>query len=1194
MPKMNQEQEYESFEVLEYVDNKVIQSIKSEELKERVLSIIDKIFQRREELWGYIKYIHMVDHGERHTRNVMDLLTRFLVYSQRQLLNELTDMEKSCLIFAVWFHDVGGRGLPEQDEKFLNFLYTRGEHPWIGEEIFIEMASSFGFSDEEIHIIGEIIPAHSSKENIDRLPKETIVNNQLVRPRFLASILSFMDACDTQQRRVGRYEGVKSALKEIKVEERKVREDLEMKRKLYEMRHQLKLKEEEVSKLEREIKVCEAYLNFYREAPNHFYKHLSVKEVYFTPESVILEPNYTMRKVYPEGKSFMDYFNMALEDIRREFERVKRYFNEYRITIKEIRAYDENRDNIKELKKQLLKKAKPKMRERISIPGFYGREHELRELYEIITDEKQTCNIINVFGIGGIGKTAFVEALLLHLSRKYPIVWEVRSTEGRETIFSTPENYKIGVLEVPDVRGLMQLLGAEVKEDIEDSLINWLDNNKVILFIDDFQKLENNLKNFIKKAYNKLKIGKIIITSRECANVRCHLYKGLSELEEESCKEMIKNELKRISYKPDEGIVNLIYEKTKGHPLAVKMFVPLISKIPIEKLEEFGSIRDVRDEEEVKEFISRVFLDNIKDKQDLTVFEYLSLLKDGFNYNILRAILMTLNDERYKWKNEELHYKFLSQYMPHIISYDYKRKIFNFSHDMVKEAAYSQVENIEKSREEILEVLLAIVEIKKIPKEIEEKGILVIKEEDVSVLEEILYQAEDIMKLKGENKGLVEAASASSSILAKYGYRRGIPLMTYEYGRKALYYAEKLENWIEALEIAERILYCADKLLIPEDDARSLYMKVVNKLFPKALKLNEDHARYHYAFAMSYWASYALRSLQNVGEAELSLEKAFKEIGSRDSRKIKDELLWYDAYYTLLAKKSDVLIRKRDYEEALKVLKENYEMLEHYKDEIIRKWSEEAYYRIKSKIMNRITYLTLITAESEDDLERARKYAENSIIYASKTKRYDIIGIVNLAEIRMLLAKKQYDFERVYRDLEDCLKIFEEVGDKHGEALTKRFMAICCLALKGDGKALKFTEELMEIVEKGSNEYLKALSELTLAYIKMTSRLSDFKKGELSNEVYELIQNAYEKLENIRTTGLFIALAVKIVAKYLQNKIKYNELLNELDKIVKELENEESRKELWIMKQFTDAVKEKGDIDEDILRLKGIKLLLAL
>jgi tetratricopeptide (TPR) repeat protein len=375
-------EKYESIEVLEYKNNELIQSIKNKDLKKRVLSIIDKIFQRKDELWRYIKYPYMVDHGEIHTRNVMDLLTRFSSFSQPKLLNELSDMEKFCLIFAVWFHDIGGSGLPEVNEKFLeDFLYTRGEHPWVGEEIFIEMASSFGFSEEETHIIEEVIPAHSSKEKIDKLPKEISLNNQRVRPRLLASILSFMDACDTQQRRVRGDKGVKRALKEIEAREKKEKKNLEEKKRLYErLKHQFE--KEEISKLKKEIKLYEAKLNFYKETPKHFYKHLSVKEVYFTPESVILEPNYVMRKVYPEGKPFMEYFNLALEDIRKEFERVKGYFNEYGITIREIRACNE-RDDMEELKKQLLKGR------RIII------EHEnfslltsSEELYDVISDPK--------------------------------------------------------------------------------------------------------------------------------------------------------------------------------------------------------------------------------------------------------------------------------------------------------------------------------------------------------------------------------------------------------------------------------------------------------------------------------------------------------------------------------------------------------------------------------------------------------------------------------------------------------------------------------------------------------------------------------------------------------------------------------------------------------------------------------------
>jgi len=35
----------------------------------------------------------------------------------------------------------------------------------------------------------------------------------------------------------------------------------------------------------------------------------------------------------------------------------------------------------------------------LRIPGFFGRGNELRELYEKINDEKQMCNVVNVFGI---------------------------------------------------------------------------------------------------------------------------------------------------------------------------------------------------------------------------------------------------------------------------------------------------------------------------------------------------------------------------------------------------------------------------------------------------------------------------------------------------------------------------------------------------------------------------------------------------------------------------------------------------------------------------------------------------------------------------------------------------------------------------------------------------------------------------
>jgi hypothetical protein len=855
-------------------------------------------------------------------------------------------------------------------------------------------------------------------------------------------------------------------------------------------------------------------------------------------------------------------------------------------------VYFNNLDELSEKVERLLKEKIPEwtLEGKLKIPDFYDREEELDDIYKVITDESRAYSVVNVFGIGGIGKTAFVETLLLLLSIKKHIVWEVRSTEGRETIFSIPEeNYKIGTLNFPNIRGLVQLLGIEAKENIEDSIINWLDNNNVVLFIDDFQKLESDLKEFINKAYNRLRNGKIIITSRERADVSCHLYKELPELEEEPCKEMIRNELEKASFEPKEEIAKVIYEKTKGYPLAVKLLVSLISryKLSFDELKKFGSIKDVQNEKEVKEFISRVFLENVKDERDCNVFKYLSLLKDGFDYDILRAILMVLKDERYEWKDKELLREFLSQFMPHIISHDDKRKIFNFSHDMVKEAAYSKVENVEEAREKILEAL----------EEIEEE---LSDEKKAFVNEEIFYQAEEIIKHKGENEELMNIAFESSKMLANYGYHNvHNPLITYEYGKKALYYAEKLEAWAVALEMTENALFYVNELLIPEKEARTLYNKV-DEVFPKAIKLDEDEARYYYAFAIGDWADYALNSLHNDEEASLSLEKALKEVGSKDSRLIKDELLWYDAYSNLLTIKSDLLRLKGDSKEALRVLEEKEELLEYYKDKIISRWGEKSYYKSKSVIMNRLEILTLGTAESENDLKRAQEYEKNSIIYALKAgnKRNAAASRDNLAKIQMMLAKNQDDFKKANEkvegiNLEDCIKIFKEIGSKDDEALAKNRMAICCLALKNDEDAIKFAEDSIRIVKNGPDEYSKAECELTLAYIKMTSKLSDFKKGKLSDEVRELIQSAYEKFEKIRVTSQFIALAVEAITKYLQNEINYDELLKELDELAKELENAGGKEKAWIMKQLRESVKKKGDINEDLLRLEGVKLLLT-
>jgi nucleoside-triphosphatase THEP1 len=478
-------------------------------------------------------------------------------------------------------------------------------------------------------------------------------------------------------------------------------------------------------------------------------------------------------------------------------EQTKKFLEEIDI----LKSYFNSVDELNEKIEKFLREKIPEwvLEGGLRIPGFYGRKEELRKLYNEITGEEEVCSVVNVYGVGGIGKTAFAEALLFLLSIKGFYVFEVRLEEGREATFNIPDNYKVNTLKIQNLKGLAKLLGIEESENIEDHIISWMEENKVVLFLDDFQEYESNLKDFINKAYKNLKFGKIIIATRAQANVSCHSYVRLTSLEENSCTEMIRKEFERFSFKPEERIVELIYKKTKGHPLAVKMLVSLINrhKLSFNDLDKFGIINDIQNEEEVKDFIKRVFLENVKEEEDLKVLSYLSLLKNGFNYNVLKAILKGLNDERYNWNNGDLYRNFLSKYIDHVLSYDISKEIFNFSHDMVKEAANSQIGNIEEAREEILKMLKGM------------KFNQISEEEKVLIYEDIIYQAQE---LRGEESELsnsiieyfLKALKVSKELTERY-YTYA-PLMTYEYGCKALAYAEKLEKWIEALEIVEHIL----------------------------------------------------------------------------------------------------------------------------------------------------------------------------------------------------------------------------------------------------------------------------------------------------------------------------------------------------------------------------------------------------
>ena len=786
----------------------------------------------------------------------------------------------------------------------------------------------------------------------------------------------------------------------------------------------------------------------------------------------------------------------------------------------------------------------------VKLPSFYGRRGVLRELYDRIVSETEVCRTVNVCGVGGIGKTALVEALLLLLSMRGYQVWEIRSVSGRETTFSAPQNYRSEVLRVTDIGGLAEVLGVRVRgEDVADALLRWVDENHVVLFIDDFQDLENNFKDFIKKAYANLKCGKIIVASRKRAKGRYHYVKVLGHLEEKPCKELITNELRNAGVEPTERVVDLVWRKTKGHPLAVKMFVPLIARrvLSLDELERFGSIGDVQNEDEVKDFISRVFEQNVKEKRTREVLMYLSVLQGEFDFDILRAVFKKFGDKRGDWKDEKLHREFLSQLTPHII--DYGRLFpFKFSHDMVREAAFSLLgSRVVEARKMIIEHL---------------KG----RKAHPVIDMEIIYQAEKLLetvKEPEERKQYLNDILNSAGLLSGVSYEKGFARLSVHYGRKALEAALKLEKPIEALKAAERILFYARYLQltkVAEETAEKL-----DEIYKEALKIDENKARYYYGLAILAWAIYQLDVLRKMPESEKIVQKVKEIVGGPQKPLIKPPLHWFDIYYRGLEIEFDIALEKGEYEKAKRLLGEQEKLLNKFKKHIIDKYEEKNYYLTVSDLENRKASFMYGVGE----LKKAYEAFTNAIKFAFKAGKRNIAADyrVNLALTGLLLARNDKDFREIVKESVEGLTLeeaFEESESISAKSISKQIMALASLAQGKLQDGLKEAEEAYKLSLEGADPYLIATCELVFKCIKMLET-----KDVAENEVEDII----DRFERLHFVNILYARVALGLAFFILNKTELTGLLKTVDEVINETERPITEKLLNELKQELCAYK---------------------
>jgi tetratricopeptide (TPR) repeat protein len=362
--------------------------------------------------------------------------------------------------------------------------------------------------------------------------------------------------------------------------------------------------------------------------------------------------------------------NYSLEELRElwklalDSDKNKEKLNDFENEVKNILVGEKKISNrqdflefydtvLNELRKNIIRWYKEK---KISFNNFIGRREVLKELLNKIQNYKSVC----VVGVGGIGKSSLVQLALLieKLSGKKIYAFYKEYTykftqagyihsKGRfeESTFHTRLSLTNIITHVfaKDIR-LKTILQKDKEGQIKE-LMNELNNEKAILFIDDLQDAENEVKEFVYSCGNSLIEGQVVAVSSEREGYFSVVgpLKGIKKIED--CKKMVCDFAERYStydsIKDRLGDwVKEIHNVTRGHPILIDMIVRNIILISCpEKLKNFtGVLTKIEEQEAINEFMERLVY-RILNKNEKSVIILLSVFREPVNMRIFEIIM---------------------------------------------------------------------------------------------------------------------------------------------------------------------------------------------------------------------------------------------------------------------------------------------------------------------------------------------------------------------------------------------------------------------------------------------------------------------------------------------------------------------------------------------------------------------------
>ena len=279
---------------------------------------------------------------------------------------------------------------------------------------------------------------------------------------------------------------------------------------------------------------------------------------------------------------------------------------------------------------------------KIKFMDFVDRRDELKDLNQSL--DKDIVDRVEVYGVGGVGKTSLIQiALLIQSLRGKKIVtigteqsYDTGSGHGYATkkLEDTHSKVSIGkAIRLDDVLDALAALLPDIenlKKDIEkiSKISKLIETEKVLLFIDDAHLVDDNVKELIRST------NSLVLSSRESTGLAKKVIILIGIAKED--REDLINLLKPKGLKLEPKIVEQINNIAEGHPIFTNLLVNNFQEITFENLlKDKPKELKKANQEEVDDFLKRVIKEILSEKKDaLFLLKELSVINDNVENNI--------------------------------------------------------------------------------------------------------------------------------------------------------------------------------------------------------------------------------------------------------------------------------------------------------------------------------------------------------------------------------------------------------------------------------------------------------------------------------------------------------------------------------------------------------------------------------